>query len=229
MELKRQNSISEMAIIILVITIIALLILIGISVVTPFNLNRIIAQTNQIKLAMEESNSQNEQETVSREEYNKLVGRANELENQINDLEGQFTSSDKKRTELKQEITNLSTKWSDTITWNVLDIAELPMSTTSWGNNKIIIPEIKNARRVALFDKINTEWCFVDNVDNEVVRITYTNGVPDAYNFTAVICINFNDGEVRIVSRRIGQAILDELSLNNVNMIPTISKVAYTK
>ncbi len=77
--------------------------------------------------------------------------------------------------------------------------------------------------------KLLGEWVFDNNINNQVIPITYTNGIPDPYNFSAVVHVNFANGDITIVTRRMGDSTKNDKDANGKGYIPIISKVAYTK
>lgn len=149
---------------------------------------------------------------ISKDEYEKL-------NNMILDLSQTVE-------ELKKQVSNLNEDISEMTTWKTVD-TNLTLPTTEWQYNTVTIPELKDARQVALYDEVNYKFIYINRIPSTggTQRVMYTNGIPDAYNFSASVGIDFYTGKVEIQTMRLGSNVLNDPE----RYMPKITKILYTK
>lgn len=143
-------------------------------------------------------------DTVTKEEYDKLNDTVKSLKEEIQNLKQQ----------VNEDMTNM---WK----WNEINIS-LPMPKESWSYNESDeIPEIKDAKRVAILFS-NTTWLFMDRVENSSVVMattSITSWEPGYWGCT--VRVDFSTGKIYISSGQIGSEVKETL--------PSITKIKYIK
>ncbi len=102
----------------------------------------------------ESGGDEGENDTVTKADYDRLDEKVNQLAETLNSLNKQIADSNSEVDKMTEQVSTLNSELSNATTWNIVEVADVTMPTEAWHNVKFNVPEIKNAKRLALYDKI---------------------------------------------------------------------------
>lgn len=158
----------------------------------------------------ETTNPDDDTVKISKEEFEKLNSKV--------------TAFDEKAQTLETSIQTLEANIQTLTTWKSVDI-NIPLPTKEWDAQEQVINELKGANRIAVVEKKSGAIFYLESVPERQAMVNATNGIADAYNYTAHIYYDSLSGKFGIRTQRVGSAILSEPDI----YLPVFNKIYYKK